>query len=127
MGQNQITGAAGDKYGREMARIVAKLLKTELLSNKSNEILLDEGLFVIKSARRKTTSIGITVKMLERLQGIIIAFENDDMGYTLYKVNLKETPPLQMVSSQSNSQKKNKVIKISRKTVQKYGGIIGII
>lgn len=119
--QNQITGSEAVGYGYRMAKIVAKFLDTDLLSAKSNEILLNGELFVIKSARRKTSSIGITVNMLRRLQGIIAAFENNDGGYTLYKVELKRKPPLQMDLSKSSGHKKSKVIKISRKSIKKYG------
>ena len=59
--------------------------------------------------------------MLNRLQGIIVAFETDNGKYTLYKVDLKNNPPLQMVFSQSSGHTKNRVIKISRKSIQKYG------
>lgn len=41
MEQNQITVAAGNIFGREMAKIVATFLDTNLLSAKSNEIRLD--------------------------------------------------------------------------------------
>lgn len=127
MVQNQITGLAGYEFGQEMAKIVAKFLDTNLLSAKSNEIILDGELFIIKSAHRKTSSIGITVNMLNRLQGIIVAFETDNGKYTLYKVDLKNNPPLQMVFSQSSGHTKNRVIKISRKSIQKYGATIGTI
>ena len=121
MVQNQITGSAGNNFGREMARIVAKFLDTNLLSAKSNEIILDGKLFVIKSARRKTSSIGITEKMFNRLQGIIVALETDNGKYTLYKVDLKNNPPLQMRFSKSSGHIKNRVIQISRKSIQKCG------
>ena len=121
MVQNQITGSAGNNFGREMARIAAKFLDTNLLSAKSNEIILDGKLFVIKSARRKTSSIGITEKMFNRLQGIIVALETDNGKYTLYKVDLKNNPPLQMRFSKSSGHIKNRVIQISRKSIQKCG------
>ena len=121
MVQNQITGSAGNNFGREMARIVAKFLDTNLLSAKSNEIILDGKLFVIKSARRKTSSIGITEKMFNRLQGIIVALETDNGKYTLYKVDLKNNPPLQMRFSKSSGHIKNRVIQISRNSIQKCG------
>jgi hypothetical protein len=110
-----------------MAKMIAKFLDTELLSANSNEIIFEGERFVIKSAHRKTSSIGITVTMFGRLQGIIAAFENDEGRYTLYKVDLKRSPPLQMVLSQSSGHKNNKVIKISRKSIQKYGETIGNI
>lgn len=127
MGQNKITGSAAVEFGHEMAKMIAKFLDTELLSANSNEIIFEGERFVIKSAHRKTSSIGITVTMFGRLQGIIAAFENDEGRYTLYKVDLKRSPPLQMVLSQSSGHKNNKVIKISRKSIQKYGETIGNI
>ena len=125
MGQNEITGGVGHHFGHEIAIKVARFLDTGLLSPKSNEIILDGERFVIKSAKLKTSSIGITVTMLGRLQGIIAAFENDVGGYSIYKLEFKRSPPLKIVFSQSSSHKKNKVIKISRKFIQKYGETIG--
>jgi len=127
MGQDEITGRGGHYFGHEMAINVTKFLDTELLSTKSNEITLDGKRFVIKSAKLKTSSIGITVTMLGRLHGIIAAFENDGEGYRLYKLEFNRNLPLQTVFSQSSSHKKNKVIKISRKFIQKYGETIGNI
>jgi len=126
MGQNEITGRAGHQFGHEMAIKVARFLDTELLSPKSNEITFDGELFVIKSAKLKTSSIGITVTMLGRLQGLIAAFENDGGGYRLYKLEFNRNPTLQTVFSQSSSHKRIKVVKISRKFIQKYGETIGI-
>jgi len=124
MEQNQITGAKAVERGFKMARIVAKFLDTDLLSTKSNEIILDGKLFVIKSARRKTSSIGITEKMFDRLQGTIVALETDNGKYTLYEVDLKNNPPLQMCFSKSSGHIKNRVIQISRKSIQKYGRVM---
>lgn len=127
MEQNQKTGASGVEFGYEIAKIIAKYLNTELLSPKSNEILIDGERFVIKSGHRKTSSIGITVNMFKRLQGIIAVFEIGDGIYTLYKINLKKIPSSEMIDSESTGHKKNKVIKISRKSIIKHGEVIGTI
>ena len=127
MRQNEIIGWVGYHFGHEMAIKVAGFLDTELLSPKSNKITLDRELFVIKSAKLNTSLIGITVTMLGRLQGIIAAFENDAGGYNIYKLEFKRPPSLKMVFSQSSSHKQNKVIKISRKFIEKYGETIGNI
>lgn len=65
--------------------------------------------------------------MFDRLQGIIVALETDNGKYTLYKVDLKNNPPLQMRFSKSSWHVKNKVIQISRKSIKKCGRIIGDI
>lgn len=127
MVQNQITGADAVRNGFKIARIVAKFLDTNMLSAKSNEIILDGKPFIIKSARRKTSSIGITETMFDRLQGVIVALETDNGKYTLYKVDLINNPSLQMRFSKSSGHVKNRVIQISRKSIQKCGRIIGEI
>ena len=65
--------------------------------------------------------------MLKRLQGIIAVFEIGNGIYTLYKIYLKKIPSSEMVDSVSTGHIKNKVIKISRKSIIKYGEVIGTI
>lgn len=86
MGQNADSGRAGNNYGYMMGSKVAQFLGAELLGKNSNEATLNGEIIVIKSARRKTSSIGVTPKMLERIKWIIVALENMDNSYTLYRI-----------------------------------------
>ena len=117
MVQNRESGAAGNKYGHIMGEKVAKFLGTKLLSKTSNEIILHGQRIVIKSAREKTPEIGLSTNMLERVQCIIAAIENEDGSYTLYRVEThwyKE----KMTQSRSKSDVKGKIKKVSCKAIR---------
>jgi len=112
MVQNRKSGAAGNKYGHMMGEKVAKFLGTRLLSKSSNEMILDGQRIVVKSARRKTPEIGLSINMLKRVQSIIVAIENDDESYTLYQVETQWYKE-KMTKSRSKSDVKAKIKKVS--------------
>jgi hypothetical protein len=84
MPQSRETGAAANRYGKETAIRIAKRLKTKKLSNISNEVERDGKRAVIKCAHYGNIYIGVTTKMLERLDQIIAALENEFGKYELY-------------------------------------------
>jgi len=86
MGQNSTSGAAGSAYGHEMASKVASYLGTQLLSSKSNEAYLEGKRVVIKCARCKTPQIGVSEKMLERIDAIIPALEAKNGDHEIYRI-----------------------------------------
>lgn len=112
MVQNQESGAAGNKYGHMMGEKVAKFLGTKLLTKSSNEMILDGRRIIIKSARRKTPEIGISINMLERVDGIIAAIENGDGTYNLYQIETQWYKE-KMTQSKSRSDLKGKINKVS--------------
>jgi len=58
-----------------MAVKVAQYLGIKLISPISNEAFLNGKRIVIKSARYKTTEIGVSGKMLDRIDAILAALE----------------------------------------------------
>lgn len=78
MPQDRETGAAGRDYGLRLARGVARCMGLEMLRKGSNEVRWRDGLAVIKSCRPGTSSFGVTAAMLQRLDAILAAFEDDD-------------------------------------------------
>lgn len=86
MVQNQATGAAANLWGRETARKVASELGAKMVSNGSNECLIQNNRAVIKCAKLETDSVGVTYKMLERLDFIIGAFQKDKGQFELFKL-----------------------------------------
>ncbi len=88
MVQNAETGRAGNYYGYEMSSKVAQLLGAKLLGKNSNEATLNGETVVLKSARKKTSSIGVTPRMLERVKCIIVALENMDDSYELFRIEI---------------------------------------
>lgn len=87
--QNQKTGAAANKYGREMAIKIMKALETKPIDKNTNECILNGKRVAIKCSRKYTKCIGVSYKMLERLDGIIGAFEKDVNLYELYQLSPK--------------------------------------
>ena len=88
MVQNAETGRAGNDYGYKTAFQVAQLLGAKLLGKNSNEAILKGEKVVLKSARKKTSSIGVTPRMRERIKFIIVALENMDDSYDLYRIEI---------------------------------------
>ena len=86
MGQDKDTGAAADRYSRTTARTIAARLGATMQNANSNECMLGGARGVIKCARQNTPSIGVTEKMLDRIQFVVAALEVDDSTYELYRL-----------------------------------------
>ncbi len=84
MPQDHDSGAAANEYGRATARTIATKIGATEIQRSSNECRLDGQRIVIKSARLGTPSIGVTYRMLDRLDGILGAFELEDGTYDLF-------------------------------------------
>jgi len=123
MGQNRETGAAANKYGHDMAGEVARLLGTQLLSSKSNEVELLGERLVIKCAHRNVPQIGVSLTMLKRIDGIIAALEDRKGKYTFYRVS-PQWYRGNMQVSRSKSPSAYKVMMVLCKTIRKTGRII---
>lgn len=120
MGQDSISGAAGSAYGHEMAAKVASFLGTQLLSSKSNEAYLDGKRIVIKCAHYRVPQIGVSRKMLERLDLITPALETKNGDYKIYEVT-PQWYKTKMVPSRSRSRSANKVMMVSCKAIIEGG------
>ena len=83
MPQDQETGAAGDAFGRETAPLIAQAIGATMRGGASNEADFNGQRVVIKCARQKTQSVGVTYQMLERLDAIVAAFETDDGSFAV--------------------------------------------
>lgn len=87
MSQNQNSGAVANQWGRDTARSIASHLGAEMVSKGSNECIFEESTIVIKCAKPATDSVGVTYKMLERLDFIIGAFQSENSKFDLYKLS----------------------------------------
>ena len=123
MGQTKVTGIAADKWGRSMAKKVAQFLGTEILSPKSNEIELQGERLVIKCAHKNVPQIGLSLAMLNRVDGIIAAFEDKKGKYSLYRISPSWYKG-NMVPSLSTSHSAHKVKMAPCKAVRKTGRFI---
>ena len=87
MPQDKESGAAANEYGRKTGRKIGTVLGARMIDKNSNACTLDDEHLVIKCARLKTQDIGVSYKMLERLDGIIGAFEYESGEYDLYRLD----------------------------------------
>ena len=81
MKQKQLTGAAAGEWGRKTAQAIASVLGAEFKKHTSNEATFKGKTIVIKCAAPATNSVGITFKMLDRLDSIVVAFKGDDGSF----------------------------------------------
>jgi hypothetical protein len=84
--QNRASGAAADQWGRNTARALAQHLGATKPTLRSNECLLHGRRVVIKCAAPDTDSVGVTFKMLDRLDEIVGAFQRYDSAFELWSL-----------------------------------------
>ena len=86
MKQDQLSGAAADEWGRKTARALASELGAKMKSQTSNEATFKGKNVVIKCAAPATGSVGVTFKMLDRLDSVVAAFQRDDGSFELWSL-----------------------------------------
>ena len=77
MPQDRFSGAKANRYGRQCAEQIAAALGAERMHNASNEYLHNGERVVIKCARIRTTAVGVTYQMLNRIAAVLGAFEKE--------------------------------------------------
>ena len=82
-------GAEADAYGRKIAKEIAEKLGAESVSDRSNECLWNNSRIVIKCAHTNTQKVGVSYQMLERITGILGAFETMPNVYELFLLDTK--------------------------------------
>jgi hypothetical protein len=126
MAQDRDTGAAANEFGRETAPRIARMIGATMLGSTSNEATLDGKRVVIKCARQRTTSIGVTYLMLDNLDQVIGAFEQGDGSFTLYALPASRFRA-EMRESQSRGASAGKVGLVSRKVSEASGDSLGAV
>lgn len=76
--------AQASDWGRATARKLAQTLGASLPSGNSNECTWEGQRIVIKCAAPKTTSVGVTYKMLDRLATVVGAFQVDGASFDIW-------------------------------------------
>jgi len=87
MSQNKSSGEAANQWGRATARSIAAKIDATMISKSSNECSHNGSQAVIKCAKVTTDSVGVTYKMLERLDYIIGAFQAENGAFELFKLS----------------------------------------
>jgi len=98
MPQNRESGARANRYGRECAKKIAKKIGAKSISNTSNEFEFQDRKITIRCAGYSTSDLGVTYKMLERIDAVFAALEQENGEYNLYEIspdmfkkNMRET------------------------------------
>src|SRR6476646_2514351 len=87
MDQNRESGAKASEWGHVMAKLIAREIGASGMGKTSNECKLGEERIVIKCANIETQSVGVTYRMLERLDRVVAAFRLDEDSFELWAVS----------------------------------------
>jgi len=115
-----------------MGEFVANHLCTKLLDTKkgSNEAIYNGERVIFKAAHEGTPSIGVTINVLENVQGIIATLEDKEKSldnfhhYTIYKVST-DWYKQQMKPSQSSEAAARTTRMANCNLIRKEGKVIG--
>ena len=84
--QNRESGARANEYGRTTARRIAEKIGAESTSKTSNEFELNGRKVTIRCARFSTNDFGVPYKMLQRIDSIFGALEQENGAYKIYEL-----------------------------------------
>ncbi len=134
MGQDIITGRAGNDFGHLMGTYAAEHLGTKLLDTgtKSNQAILNGEQVVIKAAHKNTSSVGITLNVLLQVQSIVAVIEDKGASsrniheYTIYKVS-KDWYKKHMTPSRSSERASRTTRMVNCNLIRAHGEQIGKI
>jgi len=108
MPQNKETGAEASQYGLECGKKIIEAIGAKHIRAGSNECLLNGELLTVHCARQKNDSIGVTYKTLERVAGVLGAFEQVDGSYIVRRMAKDQYQRL-MRETRSKGPSRNKV------------------
>lgn len=123
MKQDQISGAAADEWGRTTARAIAHKLGAEMKSKTSNEATFNGKNIVIKCAATATDSVGVTFKMLDRLDSIVAAFQRNNGSFELWRLPADKFRR-EMRDTRSTGASAGKVGLVRKDVFEKHGELI---
>lgn len=89
----------------------------------SNEATLEQTRVVIKCAAPKTSSVGVTYKMLAKLDWVVAAFQLDDGSFELWKLSPTDFRN-SMRATRSRGAAAGKVGVVSRDAFQEHGKLM---
>lgn len=126
MYQTRESGAKAARFGHDAAKKLAAKLGATKVSKTGNEFELDGRRICIKTARKKTSSVGVTYKMLERLDGVIGAFEDETNTFHLYEIS-PDKFSREMRETRSKGPSKGRVGLVSKRIFETEGEKVGIL
>ncbi len=122
--QDRLSGAKAGRWGLVTSRLIAELLGGSPLSDNSNEFELDGERITIRCAKPRTTSVGLTNAMRERVAYIIAAFQSNEGHFNLYRISPEDWHEHANETTE-NHQNHGRVTLLSRSVCQRIGEDIG--
>jgi hypothetical protein len=126
MPQDRASGAAASEWGRLTAQRLIEELGGTSLSENSNEFLLGGEKLVLKCASASTTSVGVSLKMLDCIDGIVAAFADTDGAFTLSRMS-PHAYRARMRPTRSCGASAGKVGKVSKSAFSEHGVALSVI
>jgi hypothetical protein len=126
MSQDRQSGAAGNNFGRTLAPKIAQAIGAKINGPRSNKSTYNGESVVIKGARVKTSSVGVTYKMLEEITAVIGAFEQKDGDFKVLLLPVA-TFRINIRASQSKGPSAGKVGLVSRRVFYHNGISLGTV
>ena len=124
--QDQISGARASRWGHETAQALAREIGASDMRKTSNECRFKDQRTVIKCAAPATNSVGVTYRMLARLDVIIAAFQQGDATFELWSMT-PEQFCLTMRETRSQDAAAGKVGLVSRRVFEQSGRHVGTV
>lgn len=122
--QDQASGARASKWGHVTSRKIATVLGAKELSKTSNEFELDGKRVTIRCARPRTSSVGLTNAMRNRIDVIIAAFQQNEGHFNLLRVSPEDWDKYCRKVTE-NHQNHGRVTLLSRSNCQQIGEDMG--
>ena len=119
MPQNRETGATANDYGHTMARKIAAKLGATPVTDNSSEFALEGQLVTIRCSHSSTSQVGVLYSMLDRIDTVIGAFEQETETYLLYSMS-----PELYRTQMRDSKGEGKVGLVRQKAFQTLGKLI---
>jgi hypothetical protein len=90
MPQDSETGRKGSEYGLTCGHKIIAALGGTPIRRGSNEFRLNGELLSLHCAHKGNGSVGVTYKMLERVDAVLAAFEQPDESYLILRLSQKQ-------------------------------------
>src|ERR1700735_2645993 len=123
MPQDRDSGASANFWGRATARVVAEKIGAELVNEKRNEGIFQGSRISLHCASKKTDSIGVTYKTLERIDHVIGAFQTEDGSFEVRRLQREEFRS-NMQATRSKGPSAGKVGQVKRSIFLEFGQFV---
>lgn len=120
MPQNQETGRKASRWGQTYGKKIISKLGGKPVRSGGNEFLLDGKRYLLDCAHEKTSSVGVTYKMLDRVAAVLAAFEQPDGTFLILRLS-REQYKNHMQGTRSLGPSNGRVGKVSRARFQSEG------